>query len=49
MNVGTKEDKTVWQITILENNKSYHITTNDQRFKDKTFLTDFVSSIEIMK
>ena len=49
MNIGTKEDKTVWQISVLNNDKWHHITTTDSRFKDDTFLKDFVGSIEIIK
>ena len=49
MLVGTNKDTPVYQISILEDDKSYHITTSDPRFKDESFLKDFVGSIEIIK
>ena len=49
MLLGTKEDKTVWQISVLKNDKWHHITTTDSRFKDEEFTKEFVSSIEIVK
>ena len=49
MNIGTNDDVTLWQISIIDNDKVYHITTTDSRFRDETFLADFVSSIEIIK
>lgn len=49
MKIGTKDDLTILQISIIDNDKVYHITTTDSRFRNDTFLADFVSSIEILK
>ncbi len=49
MNIGTKDEITAWQITIIDDNKRYNILTTDPRFKDESFLIDFVSSIEIIR
>ena len=48
MNVGTKDDISVFHITIIDNGKRYGILTNDPRFKDESFVIDLISTIEIV-
>ena len=45
--VGTKEDVSIYSITIMSHGKRYGILTSDPRFKDESFMIDFISTIEI--
>ena len=47
--IGTKNEMSVYQITILDNNRKYGLTTNDPRFKVESFLKDILSTIKIIK
>lgn len=47
--IGTKNETSVYQITILDNNRKYGFTTNDPRFNDKDFIKDILGTIKIIK
>ena len=49
MYVGTKDEVSVYEITILDNDKRYGILTNDPRFSDQSFMEEIISTIEIVK
>lgn len=45
--VGSNNNIKTYQITILDNDKQYGFSTNDSRFKDKDFMIDVISTINI--
>ena len=47
LELGNDNNITVYEITIIDNNKRYGLFTNDPRFKDESFVIDVVSSIVI--
>ena len=46
--IGTKNDISVCNIMINNNDKQYEILTSDPRFKEESFMIDFISTIEII-
>ena len=47
LHTGTKDDVSVYEISIIKNGKRYGLLTNDPRFKEESFMIDFVSSFVI--
>ena len=45
---NSNKDGTAYQICIIDNDKRYIIVTDDPRFKDESFMIDFISTIEIV-